>query len=356
MRRLALLGLIALALLACGKKGPPVAPERRIPATVSGLSATVEGRAIHLEWSNPSSRADGSRMKDLTALRVYRREEAGHGEPKPAMLSWGKVVGYDEIATIRMAEPAPAQVESGRVKWTDSQGLRFGQRYVYVVIAADSIGRSSGPSERQVVTFHAAPLAPQNLRVVPGEREARLTWSPPAGLVDGGTLPPGVTYQLLRSESQGGPFHPVTTTPINSTAFTDSGLRNEQTYSYAVRAVRSEATGSARSEPSTIVAATPVDLTPPSPPKNLVAVPSEAAIRLAWDPSPEDDVAGYLVYRSGPTGSEAVRLTPTPIPNTIYTDRNVTRAATYRYIVTAVDRAARPNESARSNEVTATVP
>jgi hypothetical protein len=34
----------------------------------------------------------------------------------------------------------------------------------------------------------------------------------------------------------------------------------------------------------------------------------------------------------------------------------VERGRTYSYAVTAVDRATRPNESARSNEVTATVP
>ena len=356
MKRLALLGLIGLALVACGKKGPPVAPERRVPATVSVLSASIEGKAIHLEWANPTSRVDGSRMKDLTALRVYRREEAGQGEIKPAILSWGKVVGYDEISTIRMANPAPAQVEGGKVRWKDALGLRFGQRYVYVVVASDSIGRSSAPSERLAVTFRAAPLPPRDLRATPGEQEARLAWSPPTGLIDGGALPPGITYQLFRSEGKDAPFQIITATPIVATVFTDSGLRNEQTYYYAVRAVRGEAPGAARSEPSAIAAVTPVDLTPPSPPKNLVAIPSEGAVRLAWDPSPEEDVAGYLVYRTGPGEGEAQKLTPSPIPHTIYTDRSVALGTTYRYAVTAVDRAARPNESAQSSPATATVP
>lgn len=356
MKRLALLALIVLSLAACGKKGPPVAPERRVPATVSELKATVEGRAINLEWVNPSVRADGSRMKDLTAVRIHRREEAGEGEPKPAILSWGKVVGYDEIALIRLGEPAPARVEGRTVKWADRQGLRFGQRYVYVVTAHDSLGRSSLPSERLAVAFQSAPLPPSDLSATPGEKQARLTWSPPRGLIDGSALPAGVTYQLFRSDSREGALQPVTTEPITSTAFTDSGLRNEQTYYYAVRAVRSGVWGRALSEPSAIAAATPVDLTPPSPPKNLVAVPSEGVVRLAWDPSPEEDVAGYLVHRIGPVEGEAVKLTPAPIPGTLYTDRSVIRGATYRYAVTAVDRASHPNESAKSLPASVTVP
>ena len=111
--------LVALTLPGCGKVGPPVAPERRVPVAVSGLSAVVEGPAVVLTWSNPGTRADGTRMRDLTTVRVHRREDAGDGEPKPALLSWGKVVGYDEVAAIPLAEPAPATIEGTRVTWVD---------------------------------------------------------------------------------------------------------------------------------------------------------------------------------------------------------------------------------------------
>jgi len=103
--------LVGLAAIGCGKKGPPVAPERRVPAAVSGLTATVEGPAIVLSWTNPTTRADGTRLKDLATLRVYRREEPGGAEPKPAVLSRGRVVGYEEVASIKLATPTPAKVE-----------------------------------------------------------------------------------------------------------------------------------------------------------------------------------------------------------------------------------------------------
>lgn len=316
----------------------------------------VEGNALVLTWTNPGTRADGTRMKDLVTIRIYRREDAGDGEPKPALLSWGKVVGYDEIAVIRLADPAPAKVDGPRVAWTDREKLAWGRRYVYVLTAVDSRGRSSAPSPRLAVGFLAAPRPPERLTAAPGEGQARLAWSPPASLLDGSPAPSPLGYELLRAPDAGGPFSPVAPEAIVATEFTDRGLKNEHTYYYAVRAVRSEPGSRARSELSAVAAATPVDLTPPSAPLNLVTVPSESAVRLAWNASPEEDVAGYLVYRAEGPRVEFIRLTPTPISTTTYTDRAVEQGRTYSYSVTAVDRASRPNESARSEAARATVP
>jgi hypothetical protein len=333
-----------------------VAPERRIPAPVSELRVAVEGRSILLEWTNPTQRADGTRLRDLTTVRVYRREEPGQGEPKPAMLSWGKVVGYDELIAIPTAAPGPARVVGQTVQWADSQGLRAGHRYVYVITAADSIGRQSVPSERLAVVFHPAPRPPDELRAIPGDREVRLTWRPPSLLIDGSPLTQPIGYRLLRATTPGTPLVPLTPAPLTATEFTDRELDNERSYLYSVQAVRTDVTENVWSEPSATVEATPMDLTPPSAPQNLVAVPSETAVRLAWDPSPEEDVAGYLVYRA-PSPSDAYsRLTPAVISGTLFSDRAVERGKTYRYAVTAVDRAKRPNESARSSPATVTVP
>lgn len=356
MRRAAAALGIFLAVTACGRKGPPVAPERRIPAPVSAFSASVEGRAVLLEWRNPDHRADGTRMKDLVALRVHRREEPERGEPKPAMLVGGRVVGYDQILAIQMAAPAPARVDGGTVIWADSSGLTFGRRYVYVVTAVDSSGRQSQPSERVMVSFHPAPEPPRNLSATPRDREVRLSWSPPAGLVDGTALPGPVAYRILRAESAGMPLLSISPSPVTATDFTDRGVQNERTYYYAVQAISAEPTGSVRSEPSPTVHATPVDLTPPSAPRNLAAVPTETAVRLAWDPSPEEDVSGYLVYRLAVPSEAYTSLTPAPVAGTVFIDRSVERGKTYRYAVTAVDRARPPNESARSAPTVVTVP
>ena len=77
-------------------------------------------------------------------------------------------------------------------------------------------------------------------------------------------------------------------------------------------------------------------------------------MRLAWKASPDEDVAGYVVYRAAERG-DFVRVGSTRAPTTVFVDRDVPRGR-HRYVVSAEDAAARPNESAHSIEVRVTVP
>jgi fibronectin type 3 domain-containing protein len=354
VRRLIALTIVTLALTGCGKEGPPVPPERRLPQVISDLTGAVEGNRIVLSWTNPSKRADQSRLRDLTTLRIYRREERGDAPAKPALISWGQVVGYDQIAEIKLDSPAPAEVEGQRLRWGDTTAVT-GRRYVYVVTATDSIGRASPPSNRLDLVALSAPKPPERLQARPGENQVMLSWSAPTSTIDGSPLREPVTYQLLRAQTLSEPYQPVGE-PTANLAVTDTNLQNEQSYYYAVRAIRSQGSTKALSEQSLPVTATPVDLTPPPPPSNLVAVPAEGSVRLAWDPSRAPDVAGYRVYRAtAPTG-EFSRVNVTDVSATVFVDRTVERGTSYRYAVTAIDQARKPNESPRSEEISVTVP
>jgi chitodextrinase/predicted small lipoprotein YifL len=350
------LALATLVLIGCGKKGPIVAPERRLPAPASGLRASVEERSIVVSWTNPRTRADGTRLRDLALVRLFRRDEVPDAPPKPAMLSGDRVVGYEEIARIALdgVPPAGVQVGGGTVSVTDSAGLTFGRRYVYVVTAEDATGRSSPPSERLVVTFLAAPAAPTNLAVQAGDTEARLAWSAPVSFIDGAPASGELRYVVLRAAGDGA-LSSVTPAPIADTSYTDKGLANETDYRYAVRAMRVDPAGTALGPASAAVTVTPLDTTPPSAPTRLIGIPSAGSVRLAWNASPEEDVALYAVYRAEGTGA-FVRIATIQAISTLYTDQDVQSGRTYRYVVTALDRARRANESARSNEVTVTVP
>jgi hypothetical protein len=346
--------LAALGLAACGRKGPPVAPERRVPQAVGDLTAVIRESAIELTWTNPARRVDRTPLRDLTLARVFRVDDAGGAEPKAAMLVDGTIAGYTALATVRLDTPAPTPVAGNRVTFTDSRGLAYGRRYTYVVVTVDSRGRASPPSRRASVTYVPAPEPPANLTARPGEREARVEWRPPARFVDGSPATGPLTYEVLRAPAADAELTPVATAASDQLALTDHGLENERTYYYAVRAVRTEAGTTAYSAPSARVAVTPRKLTPPSPPANLVAIPSGSTVRLSWSASPEPDVAGYVVYRAAARGPFA-RVGSTRTPTTTFIDRDVPRG-TYRYAVAAQDSAALPNESARSNEVTVTVP
>jgi predicted small lipoprotein YifL len=349
------LALFGLTLAACGKKGPPVAPELRLPVPPAGVQTTIEEDSILVSWSDPERRLDGSRLKDLTAVRLYRHEDSGEGPLKPAMLSGKRVVGYEQIATIRVDAPAPATVVGTRLQWADRQGLVPDHRYIYVLTALDAEGRSSPPSERRPVIFLAAPAPPRDVEATAGNRQVTLRWRAPATLIDGSALSGEVRYLVLRGVGRGGPLGVVTPEPLTATTYTEKNLENETEYRYAVRAVRVDPRGTATGAPSPVIVARPMETAPPTPPRNLVAVPSSGAFRLAWTASPEASVALYAIYRA--TGSEPpVRIGTTPSGTTTFVDRDVQPGTTYRYAVTAVDNARRPNESAPSNEVTVTLP
>lgn len=350
----ACLGLAALALVACGKKTPPVAPEVRAPQAVADLEGAVHGSVIELAWTPPGRRADNTRLRDLALMRIFRVEDDGSGEPKAAMLVGGRIAGYAEVASIRPAEPAPAVVRGSRLVLADGQGLAYGRRYTYVVVAGDAQGRIGRPSARISVTYVPAAEPPGNLLAEAGERAARLRWEAPTRLIDGSAPTEPLAYEVLRAPAVDAELAPVTRSPIAERAWTDRDLENDRTYSYAVRAVRVVSGTTAYSAPSPRVAVTPRDLTPPSPPTNLAAIPSEATVRLSWTASPESDVAGYIVYRAA-AGGAFERVGATRVPDTTFVDRGVTRGS-YRYAVTAQDSAARPNESRRSNEVGVSVP
>lgn len=347
--------LAASALVACGKKGPPVAPELRVPLGPTGLHGAVDEQSVVVGWTGPGTRVDGSRLRAIALYKLYRREEAGGGEPKSAMLSSGRVVGYDEIATIRPDSPAPASVQGSSVTWVDRRALAVGRRYVYVVTAEDTLGRSSGPSERLVVPYLAPPKAPRALSAAPGDRRISLTWQPPAELTDGSPAPGDLRYLVLRGAGAEGALAPITPRPVEGTTFTDEGVDNDSDYRYAVRAVRVDPAVTATGEASGAVVAAAADTTPPAAPANLLAVPTAGAVRLAWNPSGSPDVAVYAIYRAGEAG-DFVRIATTMAVATVYVDRDVRPGTTYRYAVTALDRARRPNESPRSNEISIRVP
>ena len=353
-RRLLALCLAVGALAACGKKGPPVAPEIRVPTTAGALRGAVDEQSIVVSWNAPGTRLDGSRLRAIALYRLYRREETDSGPAKSAMLSSGRIVGYDEVATIRPEAPAPATVQGGSVTWVDRRALSMGRRYVYVVTAEDDLGRTSGPSERLIVPFLAAPPAPRGLAATPGDRSVTLAWQAPETTGTAGAAAGEIRYLVLRGVGTAGALAAITAQPITGTTFTDTGVDNDVDYRYAVRAVRVEAAVTATGEASTPITVAPADTTPPGAPTGLVAVPIGGAVRLAWNPSPEAAVATYAVYRAGETG-DFMRIATAVPPGTVYVDRDVRPGSSYRYAVTAIDRARKANESARSNVVSVRV-
>jgi len=75
MRLLVVLALtLALAPLACGKKGDPRAPELATPRVIENLQATAGPKGVALTWTRPTEYVDGSDLKDLTGFAIFRKD------------------------------------------------------------------------------------------------------------------------------------------------------------------------------------------------------------------------------------------------------------------------------------------
>jgi hypothetical protein len=364
-RALVSLALLApLALAACGRRGPPVAPEQRLPAAVADLAATVVTDGVRLTWTLPGMRLDRSPVKDLTRAEVYRRleEPSAAAAPRPAVVSFGglfggptELPGFERVASITLKDPQPAEVSGRAVTYTDAQGLSVGRRYTYVVIAVDDQGRPSPPSNRAAVAMAAAPQAVTGLVAGPGDRQVLLTWSAPASAAEGGSVTGEVVYNVFRATSpEARPSRPLNPEPLASPRYLDLGVQNDRTYYYSVQALFGR--GGPVSPPSETVTATPEDQTPPAQPRSLAAVVTGATVRLAWEAVADPDLAGYHVYRSTTPGRGHVKLTERPTAASTFVDDGVRSGETYYYMVTAVDRSRRANESVPSAEAAARVP
>jgi fibronectin type 3 domain-containing protein len=78
-------------------------------------------------------------------------------------------------------------------------------------------------------------------------------------------------------------------------------------------------------------------------------IAGSVVVDLSWSISPENDVAGYRVYRSEADSARGEPLLSELIPTPAFRDTAVQVGHKYRYTVTAVDRAG--NESAASATV-----
>lgn len=132
--------------------------------------------------------------------------------------------------------------------------------------------------------------------------------------------------------------------PANVTSFSDLGVRPNDNYNYIVRALRAD--GSAIfSDTPWLNVITAADVTPPSPPNNVVAtLVNETTVNLSWAaPTDNDKVYRYEISN----GSTLITLSPTTAltggteastpPATSYAITGLSPNSTYQFSVRAID-------------------
>ena len=171
-----------------------------------------------------------------------------------------------------------------------------------------------------------------------------LTWEP----VEGAT---GYNVYRRTEGEEEFPLNPLNREPLKAGEYSDLSVQNDTKYIYSVRAVTRVVKTDVEGKGSPGIAVTPIKLTPPSAPVELMAIPIKEGIELHWRTNREPDILGYNVYRRKPGEKEFQRLNETPLSKDTYLDTDVVLEQEYEYVVTAVDNSARRNESPHSEEV-----
>jgi uncharacterized protein len=316
------LSVTALLLLcgACGKKGLPIPKGRPFPAPIADLGGEVKDGVLFLSFSIPTRNQDGSPLTNLAGFKIQK-------------VCGTCVGGFELLKDIRLTDARGYTIAKGRLYVYDND-LRPGYEYIYKVIPYLENGLYSDASNLFSIKWQSPPGPPSGIKAASGDRSAQLTWTAQNDLL----------YNVYRLDGDLYPLFPLNNAPLLVDNFTDTGLQNGVAYRYEVRALRIE--GGIRWEgEGASITATPVDRTPPAPPRNLAAAKKDGAVTLAWVPSPDPDVLGYTIYRI--ENGETVKLNPQPIKETMYVDPKPGVQRYVSYYVTAVDNAGNESEPSR---------
>jgi hypothetical protein len=321
--------LALLALQGCGKKGPIVVPQKAKIVLNNSQLEVREGR-VRIELRPPMGLLYLSSGGAIVAYELIRQE--------------GETLKVLDHAKWRLIERKDALETQGMLPKHAFQDDRLtpGRVYRYKIRTVNEEGFSEFESPTFDLVFVAPPPSPSIRRIEERDGSILLELSFPP--IEGQR----VRYHLYLFESG----HPIPDSPsaILSEAnptYVFKSLKNGTPYSVIARSALLSGNVWIEGQSSEPAHGIPKDTTPPLAPTRLQAVSTINGVQLFWDPSPDSDVSGYVLYRSEP-GKEFVPLYQAPLSALSYLDDSVEPSVRYRYRVVAFDEAG--NASTPSQE------
>lgn len=207
------------------------------------------------------------------------------------------------------------------------------------VVVLVAFGNSSGPRAELSLATTAGNYTPSSLAATPYDSSVSLTWQEngPYGSTGdemaempsfGPAVPNGVTFSVLRSTANGGPYSTVASGLAN-TAYTDTGLTNGTAYYYVATATVNGVSSAYSNQAS----ATPEPA--PTVPTGVRATGGSTQVALSWNAS-SNSPSSYSVLRStSASGPYSQVATP---GSTSCTDTGLSAGATYYYEIVSVNQ------------------
>ena len=319
--------LIPVALLltsGCGYIGYPLTPLANVPLPVADLAAVQRADLLIVHGAVPTHTTEAQLIK--TPLKLELRIGPAREQFKA-----------DEWAS-QAKEIAGVDVKNGRAtcqipsrEWTGKE----------VVIGMRVAGPNGKPSDwvYQVLRIVPPPEVPSFPTLEPTANGVHVTWTGR-----------GDQFRVLRRTGKDENYIVAATGATHE--WTDTGIEYGKTYTYMMQALVDVGNQKvAESSFSDTKAVTPEDKFPPAVPSGLHADAAPTSVALGWEANTEADLAGYRIYRSVGDGAWQKLADGNTVPS--YSDMAVEAGKTYRYAISAVDKAG--NESARCAAVDVTL-
>ena len=287
------------------------------PGPPTGLTAAAGDTSVTISWTAPVSNGGSA----ITGYTVYDGTASGGESHNPAVCT-----------SVTTTSCTVADLASG-------------VPYYFIVTAVNAFGSSTASNEVMATPMIGPPGAPTDLTATPGNSTVTLDWTAPTS--DGGATISG--YLVYMGAAPGGEsVNPVGCTPTSATSCEVTGLTNDITYYFIVKAQNVNG----NSSPSDEASATPASQ--PGPPTGVGATPGNTSVALGWNAPASDGgspITGYDVYEGTSSGGESsVPVNRTIITVTSYTVAGLTNGIRYYFTVTAVNAA---GSSVASAEVSA---
>ena len=351
---LALLALVLLSGLSCGKRKPPVPPAGRVVqrAEVAGFQ---RGNQVILSWKMPARNAANNNVQNIKRVDIYRL-----AEPLSSPLTLSEEEFSARSVLIGTLPVTDADFALKTLSYTDTlefagqaSRLRYAMRFV------NASGQKAAFSNFLLIEPAAkVAAAPASLSLTVSQDAISLSWEAPAANADGSTPANLLGYNIYRTESKTEAGKILNKAPVTETNFPDRFFEFEKEYFYFVRAV-SIGTGGVpiESSESNIANVKPKDIFPPSSPVSITLAATPTTISIFFPTNPENDVTGYKIYRSEDPAIDKAKwqlLTPNLLETNTFQDTNVESGKTYYYYLTATDKFG--NVSGPSEAVKETIP
>ncbi len=350
---LALFLFTTLTLISCGKRKPPLPPIEKINQRVTIVGFQRGGKVL-ISWQMPARNAADGSILNIQRADIYRLAE------KTDSASALSEEEYASRSTLIASLPISADDFGLKtISYTDQ--LEFASQNILLKYAVRLVNKSGQKAvfSNFLVIEPASTIAgnPINLTFKVAENSIILDWLKPEKNVDG-TKPVNILgYNVYRSDSA-----KTTGTKINSdllaiNQFFDRKFQFGKEYFYFVRAVSNGQNGEkVESGESNIISLTPKDIFPPTPPSAITIAASPNVLSLFFALNPENDIAGYKIYRSeNPADAKSnwILLTPDLLKTNTYQDKNVETGKKYYYYLQAVDLAGNISEPSEAVAETA---